>query len=82
MAVTGLMKESELMAENYSDVSATVDKFFGFMHGWTECGMPTRDVDFVQVEGYEEATGQEGMKKFMAQNPDRRPDVVRAGAPA
>ncbi|HZZ43446.1 MAG TPA: substrate-binding domain-containing protein [Tepidisphaeraceae bacterium] len=45
--------------------NSTNDKYLGFMQGWLESGMPSRDVDFISCGNMTESVGYEHIKPYL-----------------
>jgi LacI family transcriptional regulator len=55
-----------MLSDSFGPGRTTSMKYFGFLQGFVEAGMPSRNVDFVNCNGYQEATGHQCLREHIA----------------
>ena len=65
-----------LLSDNFAPGRSSGDKYFGFMSGWMEMHKPSRGVDCLLCDGFEEHVGYDRMVHYIKQY--GRPDAVYA----
>jgi LacI family transcriptional regulator len=54
-----------VLSDNFGPGKSTADKYFGFLQGFIEGGMPSRNVDYIDCDSYQEVAGYERMKRYV-----------------
>jgi LacI family transcriptional regulator len=53
-----------ILSDTFGPGKSTADKYFGFLQGFIEGGMPSRNVDYIDCDSYQEVAGYERMKQY------------------
>ena len=56
-----------VLSDNFGPGKSTADKYFGFLQGFIEGGMPSRNVDYIDCNGYQEAAGCARLREHVEQ---------------
>jgi LacI family transcriptional regulator len=57
--------QAVVLSDSFGPGRTTSVKFFGFLQGFVEAGMPSRNVDFVNCNGYQEAAGHQAFRQHV-----------------